>query len=75
MTPTKRRDEFLSITPRENYDSIQTLHRKHDEVLGTMKEHDEKIKNHDKLIWGIFGVGGTVVGAVLIFLLLSGVRP
>jgi hypothetical protein len=45
----KRPTPFVEISNREIYDSLQSLHHKHDEMMKEMIEHRESISNIKKV--------------------------
>ena len=53
---------FVEITNREIFDKVCAVENKVDKINGN-------VKNHSKMIWGLWGVIGTVITMFVAFLL------
>lgn len=56
------KDAFVSITNRDIYESIQSLHNKNDDILLRIQQHDEKLKWHQKLLIGSYSLAALIIG-------------
>lgn len=63
---------FMKITNRDIYARINDLHAKHDDILSTLKVHDNRISSVQKVAWGTAGALGTIATSLIIFIMTAG---